>query len=139
MALDVYLNFQGNAREAIRFYTDVFGSEPAQMMTFAEAPPNPDFPLPDEAKDQIMHARLMIDGSSVMFSDTFPGTPFTVGNNVSLVFNSDSKDRMTELFGKLKNGGNVTMELQETFWSQYYGMLTDKFGINWMFNHIAES
>ncbi len=138
MALDVYLNFQGNAREAIRFYTDVFGSEPAQMMTFAEAPPNPDFPLPDEAKDQIMHARLMIDGSSVMFSDTFPGTPFTVGNNVSLVLNSDSKDRMNELFGKLKNGGNVTMELQETFWSKYYGMLTDKFGINWMFNHIAE-
>lgn len=138
MALDVYLNFQGNAREAIRFYADVFGSEPAQMMTFSDAPPHPDYSLPEEAKDQIMHARLTIEGSNVMFSDTFPGTPFTAGNNVSLVVNSDNKDRMNELFGKLKEGGTVTMELQETFWSKYYGMLTDKFDINWMFNHIAE-
>ena len=138
MSLDVYLNFQGNARDAIRFYTDVFGSETAQMMTFGEAPPHPDHPLPEEAKDMIMHARLMIEGSAVMFSDTFPGTPFTAGNNVNLVVNSDNKQRMDELFGKLKDGGNVTMELQETFWSKYYGMLSDKFGIHWMFNHIAE-
>jgi len=138
MSLDVYLYFQGNARDAIRFYTDVFGSEPAQLLTFGESPQNPDFPLPAEAKDMIMHARLMIEGSAVLFSDTFPGSPFTAGNNVSLVLNSDNKQRMDELFGKLKDGGTVTMELQETFWSKYYGMLTDKFGIHWMFNHIAE-
>lgn len=138
MALDVYLNFQGNAREALGFYADVFGSEPAQTMTFGDAPPHPDYPVAEEAKNLIMHARLSIDGSNVMFSDVMPGMPFTAGDNVSLVFNSDDKARMDELFGKLKAGGTVTLDLQETFWSKYYGMVTDKYGIHWMFNHIAE-
>lgn len=138
MALDVYLNFQGNSREAIRFYADVFGAEPTQLMTFGEAPQHPDYPIAEEARNLIMHARLNIEGSNVMFTDTLPGMPFTSGNNVSLVVNGDSKERMDELFNKLKAGGTVSLELQETFWSKYYGMLTDKFGINWMFNHIAE-
>ncbi|MFC5531841.1 VOC family protein [Cohnella yongneupensis] len=139
MAFDVYLNFSGNAREAVEFYAGVFGVEVSNMMTFGEAPPHPDYPLPEEAKNLIMHARLDIDGGAVMFTDVFPGSPFTVGNNVSLVVNGDSKEKMDTLFNKLKVGGNVTMELQETFWSKYYGMLTDKFGVQWMFNHIAES
>jgi PhnB protein len=80
MAIDVYLNFDGNCREVAEFYAQTFGTEQPQIMTFGEAPPNPDYPLPEEAKDLVMHTRLNINGSNVMFSDVFPGMPFIKGN-----------------------------------------------------------
>ena len=138
MALDIYLNFPGNCREVIRFYADVFGVETGNLMTFGDVPPHPDHHVSEEAKDLIMHARLDIDGTGIMFTDAMPGT-LTIGNNVSIVYNSDSTEKMKAIFEKLSAGGNVTMELQATFWSKYYGMLTDKFGTNWMFNHVGES
>ncbi|AKG34128.1 VOC family protein [Paenibacillus durus] len=134
MAVDAYLNFNGNCREAVEFYAQVFGTEEPKLMTFGEVPPNPEYPLPEEAKNLIMHTRLNIFGSNVMFSDTFPGMPFTVGNNISLAIVTDDKDALQSAFDKLKEGGKVGMELQETFWSKAYGSLSDKFGVEWQFN-----
>jgi PhnB protein len=135
MAVDVYINFNGNCREAVEFYAQVFGTEKPQIMTFGETPPNPEFALPEEAKNLVMHTRLNIDGSTVMFSDVFPGMPFVAGNNISLAIGSKNVDEIKSLFHKLKEGGKVGMELQETFWSKCYGSLKDKFGIDWQFNH----
>ncbi|MOA53895.1 hypothetical protein D3C78_1774230 [compost metagenome] len=81
-----------------------------------------------------MHTRLVISGSTVMFSDTFPGMPFVEGNNINLAIVSDSKEELKKYWDKLKQDGVVEMELQETFWTEYYGSLKDKFGINWLFN-----
>lgn len=134
MSVDAYLNFNGNCREAVEYYARVFGTEIPKMMSFGEMPPNPEYPLPEEAKHLIMHTRLTISGSNVMFSDVFPGMPFVVGNNISLSVVSDNLDEIQSAFNKLKDGGTVGMELQETFWSKSYGSLTDKFGINWQFN-----
>ncbi|MUT65395.1 VOC family protein [Paenibacillus sp. NEAU-GSW1] len=134
MSLDVYLNFNGNTREAVLFYAEVFGTEPPQIMTFGETPQDPSYPLPEEAKNLVMHTRLNILGSNVMFSDVFPGMPFTAGNNISLSVVSQNLEEVQSLFHKLKEGGNIRMELQETFWSKCYGSLTDKFGIEWQFN-----
>ncbi|MBO1911137.1 VOC family protein, partial [Microvirga sp. 3-52] len=83
----------------------------------------------------VMHTRLNISGSNVMFSDVFPGQPFVAGNNISLAFVSDDQDEIKSAFSKLSDGGNVRMELQETFWSKSYGSLKDKFGIEWQFSH----
>lgn len=138
MSVNVYLNFNGNCREAAEFYAEVFGTEKPQIMTFGETPQNPNYPLPEEAKNLVMHTRLTISGSNVMFSDTFPGSPFTVGNNVSLAVVSSNLDELKQQFHKLKEGGTVVMELQETFWSKCYGQITDKFGIIWQFNHESE-
>ncbi|BCG58566.1 VOC family protein [Paenibacillus sp. URB8-2] len=134
MAVDAYLNFNGNCREAVEFYAKVFGTEEPNLMTFGEAPPNPDYPLPEEAKNLIMHTRLDIFGSNVMFSDVFPGMPFVVGNNISLALVTEDIEVLQSAFGKLKEGGKVGMELQETFWSKCYGSLSDKFGVVWQFN-----
>ena len=134
MSIDVYLNFNGSCREAAEFYAEVFGSEKPQIMTFGSSPPNPEYPLPEEAKDLVMHTRLNLDGSNVMFSDVFPGMPFIEGNNVSLAIVNKDIERIKSLFHKLKEGGTVGMELQETFWSKCYGSVTDKFGIGWQFN-----
>jgi PhnB protein len=135
LAVDVYLNFNGNCREAVEFYAEVFGTEKPEIMTFGESPPNPEYPLPEEAKNLIMHTQLNIDGSNVRFSDVFPGMPFVAGNNISLALVSKNMDELKSWFDKLKEGGNVGMDLHETFWSKCYGQLKDKFGIDWQFNY----
>jgi PhnB protein len=135
MTINVYLNFNGNCREAVEFYAQAFGTELPQIMTFGQGPQNPDFPTPEEAKNLVMHSQLNINGSTVMFSDTFPGMPFVAGNNFSLTVVSTNIDEIKNFFGKLKEGGTVGMELQETFWSKCFGHLTDKFGINWQLSY----
>jgi PhnB protein len=135
MAVDAYLNFNGNCREAVEFYAEVFGTEKPQIMTFGETPPNPEYPLPEEAKNLVMHTRLNISGSNVMFSDVFPGMKFVLGNNISLALVSTDLDDINSSFNKLKEGGIVGMDLQETFWSKCYGQVTDKFGVEWQFNY----
>lgn len=82
-----------------------------------------------------MHTRLKIEESNVMFSDIFPDMPFIVGNNISLSIASKNLDDIKSYFTQLKEGGTVGMELQETFWSKCYGLVTDKFGIEWQFNY----
>jgi len=135
MAIDVYINFNGNCREAVEFYAQVFETEKPRIMTFGDTPPNPEFVLPEEAKKLVMHALINISGSNVMFSDVFPGSPFVVGNNISLVRSSKNMDEIKSLFNKLKEGGVIVMDLQETFFSKCYGSLTDKFGIGWQFSY----
>lgn len=135
MSVDVYINFNGNTREAVEFYAEVFGTEKPHIMTFGETPQDPNYPLPEEAKNLVMHTRLNISGSNVMFSDVFPGMPFVQGNNITLALISTDIDEMKSWFNKLQEGGSIGMELQETFWSKLYGQVTDKFGIGWQFNY----
>lgn len=134
MAVNVYLIFNGNCREAVSFYEKVFNTEKAEIMTFGDTPMGPDHQLPEEAKSLVMHTRLSILGSNVMFSDTFPGSPFTIGNNVTVAIVLDNEEQLRAAYEGLKEGGKVVMELQETFWSKCYGAVTDKFGIEWQFN-----
>lgn len=135
MALNVYLYFNGNCREAVGFYAQVFGAQPPRIMTYGDAPGNPAFPLPEEARQLVLHAELDISGSTVMFSDVFPGRPFSTGNNISLTVVNKDMEQIKAIFNSLKAGGTVDMELQETFWSKCYGTVTDKFGINWQVSH----
>lgn len=135
MTIEAYVNFNGNCREAVEFYAEVFGTEKPQIMTFGEMPPNPEFPISEEVKNLVMHTNLTITGSRIMFSDVPPGIPFIEGNNISLTVISDDVEYITSVFGKLKEGGKIEMELQETFWSKCYGYLIDKFGIGWQLSH----
>ena len=138
MPVNVYLNFNGNTREAVEFYAKVFKTEAPNIMTFGEQPQHPDYQMPEEVKDLVMHTRLNIDGSIVMFSDTFPGQPFVEGNNITLALVSQNLDDIQSWYDQLKEGGTVTMELQETFWAKLYGQVTDKFGIQWQISHDKE-
>lgn len=69
-----------------------------------------------------------------MFSDIFPGMPFTLGNNITLAYVENEEEKLRTAFNRLSDGGTIVMELQETFWSKLYGQVTDKFGIQWQFN-----
>lgn len=134
MALNPYLIFNGNAREAALFYAQVFGTEEPQFMTYGSVHGKD---IPEEAKDLIMHTYLEIAGGKLMISDTYPGSPFQEGNNFTLAYVSNDEAAIRSAFEKLKDGGKVEMELQETFWSKAYGSLTDKFNIQWQFSHEA--
>lgn len=139
MAIDIYVNFNGNCREAVEFYAMAFNAEKQQIMTFQDAPPDPQFPVSEEMKNLVLHTFLKINGSTIMFSDVPPGMPFTAGNNITLVYSSNNMEEMKTIFYKLKEGGTVEMDLQETFWSKCYGSVKDKFGIGWQLSyHEAE-
>ena len=131
MKIQPYINFSGNCREAVAFYAEVFKTDKAKIMTYGEMPPDPNYPLSDEVKNLVANTMLMIKDNVIMFSDTPPGMPFTQGNNITIIITSDDMDEIKTLYEKLKEGGTVGMELQETFWSKAYGTLTDKFGIGW--------
>ncbi|MDF2942113.1 MAG: glyoxalase family protein [Herbinix sp.] len=131
MAIEVYINFNKNCREAVEFYEKVFETDQPKIMTFGDIPSDPAFPLSEEDKKLIMHTFLTIEGSKIMFSDVPSGMPFVQGNNISLTVGFNNIDKLKSVFNRLKEDGTVTMELQETFWSKCYGYLIDKFGIGW--------
>ena len=131
MALEIYLNFDGNCYEAVSFYSKVFKTEMQNIMYFSDMPENPDFVLTDEMKKMVLHTFLNINGTTVMFSDCPPNIPLKTGNNTALVINKDNTEEIKELFSALKEGGTVIMDLQETFWSKLYAFVEDKYGILW--------
>lgn len=131
MGFEIYLNFNGNCREAVEFYAGAFGAEMQPVMTYGDAPSDPEFPVAKDMENLIMHTFLIIKGTRIMLSDVPPGMPVTVGNNISLVVIGGSKEEIQAMFNRLMDGGKIEMELQETFWSKCYGNLTDKFGISW--------
>ena len=135
MAIHPYINFQGNCREAVEYYAYVFGLDKPKIMLFGDMPPEPGFTMDDATKKLVMHTSLVIQGSMVMFSDVPPGMPFVAGNNISLTVVSKDIGEIKSLYDKLKDGGEVQMELQETFWSKCYGFVVDKYGIGWQLSH----
>ena len=126
--LTVYLNFNGNCKEAINYYQSVLGGEIKQQMTFGEGP----MESTPETKDQIMHTEFVFDDCQILASDTPPNYEFNAGTNYHLSLYLPSKDRASEVYQKLSEGGTPTMPFNAVFWGGHFGMLTDKFGINWM-------
>jgi len=133
-----YLSFNGNCRQAYEFYAEIFAAEKGDLSTYGEAPPSEGYETPEETKDLILHGEMIIHGTKVMFSDTFPGSPFAIGNNVTLALVLSDADAVKDAYHKLREGGEVLMDLQETFWSKCYGSLVDKFGVTWGLNCLSE-
>lgn len=124
-----YITMDGNAKEAIEFYEKALDAQQLFVQTFGEMPENPDFPIPAEVKGRIGHATLKVGETELMFSDTFPGSPFSSGNQVSICITTDSVEQAQKMFDALQQGGQVGMPLQETHFSPAYGNVTDKFGV----------
>ena len=135
MPLYTYLHFPGNCREAFEFYRSVFGGEFEIFVTFGEGPP--EMNVPDSEKDGVMHVSYRFGGELLMGSDvpTWFGMTVNQGNNMSLSYMPSSREETDRIFGKLSEGGNVTMPLADQFWGDYFGSVTDRFGVNWMVNY----
>ena len=136
--LTPYLMFNGDCEEAMNFYKDALDGDIGYMGKYSESP----MEVEDDFKNKIMHAELNFDGGKIMASDHLKGADFsggTSGANVHLNLGFIDEDEMSETFNKLKEGGNVTMEIDEMFWGDKFGMLQDKYGIHWMFNCTKKS
>ena len=129
--MNPYLNFDGTARQAIALYERALGARVEGLQTFADIPGNT--PIEENA-NRVMHAMLHIGGGMLMISDTGPDMPITVGNNVHVCLDFDDASEMAGKFDALAAGGQINMPLQDTFWGAKFGMLTDAYGIRWMFN-----
>jgi PhnB protein len=134
--VNVYLNFEGNCEEAFNFYKSIFGGEFSYLGRFKDMPPQEGVPpITAEEGEKIMHISLPISKeTSLMASDTGGEwcAKITQGNNFSVSISTDSQNEADRLFNGLSAGGQVTMPMEKTFWGSYFGMFTDKFGINWM-------
>jgi PhnB protein len=136
-SVTTYLSFDGNCREAMEFYAKALGGE-LSLMPFSGMPGD----FPPELKERIMHGRLSHGSEAiVMASDTMPGhgLPLQPGNNFSVMIQCESVDEIDRVFAALGDQGRIVMPLQQTFWAARFGMLTDRFGINWMLNFENES
>jgi PhnB protein len=136
--INIYLTFDGNCREAFDFYKSIFGGEYDYISTFGEMPEMEGMPpIPEESKEKIMHVSLPISKETTLMGSDRGGPPapeVVQGNNFSVSINCDSPQEATRFFNFLSEGGEIVMPLGKMFWGAYYGMFTDKFGINWMVN-----
>jgi PhnB protein len=129
--LNAYISYNGNAREALEFYQQVFGGE-LTLSTFG------DFGQPEAGSDKIMHGMLVTeDGMALMAADTPPGMDLTPGTTIAMSLSGDDGERLRGYWDKLSSDGTVNVPLDKQMWGDEFGMCVDRFGIQWMVNISA--
>ena len=130
LGINPYITFDGNCEEAINFYAESLGGTIQGFHRVSDSP----MASPDMDPNKIFHTTLIVGNSTIMGSDSFGPHGPTVGNNISIAIGSDDLEAADEMFNKMAVGGTIIMPMAETYWAARFGMLTDKYGINWMFN-----
>lgn len=132
MPIQPYLFFNGRCEEAIDFYQRALGAEVVMLMRNRESPePPPPGMLPPGSEDKVMHATLKVGDAVVMASDGHcTGVPEFRGFALSLGYASQTQAQRA--WDALTEGGRIDMPLGKTFWSSCFGMVTDRFGVQWM-------
>ena len=139
MTTNPYLNFDGNAEEAFRFYRSVFGGDFALLVRFRDMGGGPPGATADEM-NRIAHISLPLGSAGMlMASDIMPsaGHKLSVGNNVHISLHPDSAAEAQRLYDGLSAGGHIGMALGPTPWAEKYGSFTDRFGVQWMVNYAG--
>lgn len=133
-----YLHFNGTAEEAMNFYKSVLGGEFTTFQRFKDVPGAEKMPAQDQ--ERFIHIALQVSPNiTIMASDTMgPVEELQVGNNFHICLQTDSEVETDKLFERLSKDGRIEMPLNKTFWGAYFGMLRDKFGVQWMLNYSAE-
>lgn len=136
-AINPYLLFDGTCEQAFLFYKSVFGGEFPYLGRFGEMPPMDGQSINPKDANLIMHVSLPISKETVLMGSDFPESqgPVNYGNNFSISINTDSKEEADTIFNGLSAGGQIMQPMAQSFWGAYFGMFTDKFGVNWMVNY----
>jgi PhnB protein len=139
----IYLNFQGNAEEAINHYKKVFGTEFSGPLTrFKDAPSYPGAPpLPEAEQNKVAHVALpIIGGVQIMATDMLEsmGQKLVAGNNFTIYLSPDTKEEADSLYNGLSEGGTDGIAPHDEFWG-YWGSCKDRFGTSWMFNILKQT
>lgn len=131
--INPYLNFNGTAAEAFRFYQSIFGGE-LFIQKMGDAPGTEG--LSEADKNLTMHVSLPIGNNVLMASDCVEsmGHKLVPGNYSYISLSPDSRQEADRIFNALKEGGTIEMPLEDMFWGDYFGSLVDQYGIPWMIN-----
>jgi PhnB protein len=131
--LNPYIAFDGTARQAMEFYQEVFGGD-LRVSTFGE------FGQQDSPDaDKVMHAQLDTDrGFTLMGADTPAGMQRNPGDTITVSLSGEDADELRGYWDKLSDGGTVTMPLEKQMWGDEFGMCTDRFGVPWMVDIVAQ-
>jgi PhnB protein len=138
--INPYLNFPGTAEEAFNLYKSVLGGEFLALQRYKDMPEGNKVSAEDAEK--IMHIALPIgNGNILMGTDALEsmGQKLTTGNNFYLSLDVNSEGEADQVFNALSDGGQAIMPMQKAFWGSYFGMLTDKFGVQWMVSYEYKS
>ncbi|MEU6312991.1 VOC family protein [Streptomyces sp. NPDC047014] len=128
--LNPYLNFDGDARQAMEFYQEVFGGTLA-LNTYGDLGGQP----AGETADRIMHGMLETSaGFTLMGADNPPGTPHRPGNDVSVSLSGDDSAELRGYWDRLSADGTVMVPLEKQMWGDVFGMCADRFGVSWLVN-----
>jgi PhnB protein len=130
MKLDFYVNYNGNCREAFRFYEQHLGGTITMMSTFREMPGAAN--IPEERKDDILHARIRIGGAVLMGADIPRAEPM---RSAYLALRVESAEEAERIYALLSDGGEIFMKMEPTFFASRFAMLRDQFGTSWMLLH----
>lgn len=133
--LNPYLLFNGNAGRALELYQSALGATIQNVTRYGDIPNNQQ---PPENRDRVMHAVLSIGAGVLMLSDVPPGESPAPGRAIQICLDFDDPLEQQSKFDALAQGGTVDLPVAETFWSAKFGMLTDAFGVRWMFNCAAQ-
>jgi PhnB protein len=134
--INPYLNFKGNTEEAFNFYRSVFGGEFTIVQRFKDTPEASR--VQPEDLDKIMHIALPIgNGNVLMATDALESVGHKVdyGTNFHLSITPENLEEANKLFNGLSAGGKVAVPFEKAFWGAFFGMFTDKFGVQWMVNY----
>jgi PhnB protein len=130
--LQPYVRYNdAKCREAFTFYQEIFGGELA-FQTVGESPMAKE--MAADKQNLIMHAQLK-NGEFLLFGSDMMRDVAKVGDNFSLSVNYDTEQELRDHFAKLSEGGEVFMPIEEVFWGAVFGMVTDKYGVEWMVNY----
>ena len=132
--INPYIHFNGNAEEAFTFYKSVFGGEFAKISRYKDIS-SEEYPIPEKDANRIMHIALPISkGSVLMASDTIESMgQVTENDNRNTIFiSAESREEADKLFSGLSEDGKVEMPINDGATGTYFGMFTDKFGVEWM-------
>jgi PhnB protein len=130
MKLDFYINYKGNCREAFRFYEQHLGGKITMIITFRELPDAAN--IPEERKDDVLHARIEIGGAVLMGADIPQAEPM---RSAYLSLRVNSAEEAERLYALLSEGGEIFMKMEQTFFASRFAMLRDRFGTSWMLLH----
>ena len=131
--LNIYVNYKGNAKEAVKVYEEAFNTKLENAKYFKEMPASDEYRVLESEKDNIMYSQMNISGTTIMISDVpenFPGG-INIGNNISLTVQMNNVEEVNHAFEVLSRNGKITMPLEKTFFSELYGSVEDAFGIHW--------
>lgn len=132
--LNPYLSFRDNAREAMTFYQSVLGGE-LSVMTFGEMQMSED---PAEF-DKVMHSQLETPSDLILQgADTPNAMELNPGDNIGVSLHGDDNEELVGYWDRLSEGASITVPFEIAPWGDRFGMLVDKFGINWLLNGVAD-